>query len=163
MPPIDYARSQSGCLICTMIERIGAGTFPDFVAELPHSYVILGNEQYYRGYSVLLARDHVTELYLMTADEVRAMIDEVRLVAEAIAAVTHPWKMNYSCLGNQEPHVHWHLHPRYESDEMRHGPVWIRPEAERKIVLAEEDRRTLVDALRTQIAARIPDARFAAR
>ena len=28
-------------------------------------------------------------------------------VAEAIAAVTNPWKINYECLGNVEPHVHW--------------------------------------------------------
>jgi len=145
-----------------MIERIGAGVFSDFVAELPHSYVILGDEQYYRGYCVLLARDHVTELYLMPADEVSAMINEVRLVAEAIAAITYPWKMNYSCLGNQEPHVHWHLHPRYETDNLRHGPVWLRPEAERKVTLSEEDRRVLMDSLRTQIAARITDARFPA-
>ncbi len=163
MRSAEHAGSQSGCLICTMIERIGAGTFPDFIAELPQSYVILGNEQYYRGYCVLLAREHVTELYLMPASEVRAMIDEVRLVAEAIADLTHPWKMNYSCLGNQEPHVHWHLHPRYESDNLRHGPVWVRPDPERKIILAEDDQRQLIEALRAKIAARIPDARFPGR
>jgi len=143
-----------------MIERIKAGTFEGLVAELPHSFVILGWEQFYRGYCVMLAKLHATELYLMPVEEAHALSDEMRLLAEAIAAATHPWKMNYSCLGNQEPHVHWHLHPRYQSDELRNAPTWIRPEAERKVSLPNDDQRQLLAALRTQIAARIPSAQF---
>lgn len=160
MTPADPGGAQRACGICAMIDRIKAGTFSDFVAELPHSYIILGNEQYYRGYCVMLARRHATELYLMPIDEARALDDEMRMVAEAIATVTRPWKMNYSCLGNQEPHVHWHLQPRYETDELRNGPTWLRPEAERRVALPEPDRRALVDALRTQIKSRIPQTRF---
>ena len=148
------------CGICGMIERIQVGTFPDLVAELPHSYVILGWEQFYRGYCVMLAKSHATELYLMPAEAARALSDEMRLVAESIAAATRPWKMNYSCLGNQEPHVHWHLHPRYESDELRNAPTWMRPEAERKISLSQQDQRELLRTLRNEISARISDARF---
>ncbi|HZC46250.1 MAG TPA: HIT family protein [Candidatus Acidoferrum sp.] len=102
----------STCGICAMNDRIKAGTFPDFIAELASSYVILGDQQFYRGYCVLFAKHHATELYLMSADSARLLHDEMRLVAEAIAAVVKPWKMNYECLGNSEPHVHWHLLPR---------------------------------------------------
>ena len=148
------------CGICAMIDRIKARNFPDFIAELNSSYVILGDQQFYRGYCVLLAKVHATELYLMPADSARALFDEMRLCAEAIAAVVKPWKMNYECLGNLEPHVHWHLLPRYENDELRHGPVWLRPEAERKVSLDENDRRALMDSIRHQLALRFPDARI---
>jgi diadenosine tetraphosphate (Ap4A) HIT family hydrolase len=143
-----------------MIDRIKAGAFPDFIAELKSCYVILGDQQFYRGYCVLFAKLHATELYLMPADDARLLFDEMRLVAEAIAAVVKPWKMNYECLGNSEPHVHWHLLPRYETDEMRHGPIWLRPESERKVTLAEDDRRSLLGSIRHQIAIRFPDARI---
>jgi diadenosine tetraphosphate (Ap4A) HIT family hydrolase len=98
----------------------------------------------------------------MPGDAARALFDEMRLTAEAIAAAVKPWKMNYECLGNSEPHVHWHLFPRQESesDELRRGPIWMRPESERKISLGEDDRRALVASLRKEIAARIPDARI---
>jgi diadenosine tetraphosphate (Ap4A) HIT family hydrolase len=148
------------CGICAMIDRIKAGAFPDFIAELKSCYVILGDQQFYRGYCVLFAKLHATELYLMPADDARLLFDEMRLVAEAIAAVVKPWKMNYECLGNSEPHVHWHLLPRYETDEMRHGPIWLRPESERKVTLAEDDRRSLLGSIRHQIAIRFPDARI---
>ncbi|HUY27849.1 MAG TPA: HIT family protein [Candidatus Binataceae bacterium] len=147
------------CGICALIERIGAGGFADFIAELPNCCVILGDAQFYRGYCLMLAKRHATEIFLMPPAEARALFEELRLVAEAIAAVTKPWKMNYECLGNAEPHVHWHLFPRYESDELRRAPIWIRQEAERKIALPEADRIALIATLRREIAARIPDAR----
>ena len=148
------------CGICAMIDRIKANAFPDFIAELKSCYVILGDQQYYRGYCVLFAKLHATELYLMPADTARLLFDEMRLVAEAIASVVNPWKMNYECLGNSEPHVHWHLLPRYESDALRHGPVWLRPESERKVTLDESDRRALIGSLRHELAIRFPDARI---
>jgi diadenosine tetraphosphate (Ap4A) HIT family hydrolase len=148
------------CGICAMIDRIKGGKFPDFIAELNACYVILGDQQFYRGYCVLFAKIHATELYLMPADAARTLFDEMRLTAEAIAAIVKPWKMNYECLGNSIPHVHWHLLPRYESDELRHGPVWLRPEAERKVSLDENDRRALMESLRHQLALRFPNARI---
>jgi diadenosine tetraphosphate (Ap4A) HIT family hydrolase len=153
-------RTTSACGICAMIDRIKAGKFPDFIAELNSCYVILGDQQFYRGYCVLFAKIHATELYLMPADAARALFEEMRLTAEAIAEIVKPWKMNYECLGNSIPHVHWHLLPRYESDELRHGPVWLRPEAERKVPLDENDRHALMESLRHQLALRFPDARI---
>jgi len=152
------------CGICAMIDRIKAGSFRDFIAELKSCYVILGDQQFYRGYCVLFAKLHATELYLMPADSARLLADEMRLVAEAIAAVVKPWKMNYECLGNSEPHVHWHLLPRQstETDEMRRGPIWLRPESERKVPLEENDRRALIESIRRQLASRFPDARIPA-
>ena len=154
--------TKPACGICAMIDRIKAGTFRDFVAELKSCYVILGDQQFYRGYCVLLAKLHATELYLMPAESARLLSDEMRLVAEAIAAVVKPWKMNYECLGNSEPHVHWHLLPRNESEsaELRRGPIWLRPESERKVILDETDRRALIASIRTQLALRFPDARI---
>ena len=152
--------AKPACGICAIIDRIKAGAFRDIIAELKSCYVILGDQQLYRGYCVLLAKLHATELYLMPAESARLLSDEMRLVAEAIAVVVKPWKMNYECLGNSEPHVHWHLLPRYETDEMRHGPIWLRPESERKVSLDENDRRALIGSIRTQLAIRFPDARI---
>jgi diadenosine tetraphosphate (Ap4A) HIT family hydrolase len=157
MTPDDKA--VPSCGICAVIDRIKAHNFRDFIAELDSCYVILGDQQYYRGYCVLFAKIHATELYLMPPDTARTLFDEMRLCAEAIAEVVKPWKMNYECLGNSEPHVHWHLLPRYENDELRHVPVWLRPGDERRVPLDDNDRIALVGSIRHQIALRFPDAR----
>lgn len=149
------------CGICALIERCRSGSFADFVAELPHCFVILGDAQLYRGYCVSLAKSHVNEPHLMAPDEARWLFDEVLAVGRAIAEVTRPLKLNYGCLGNLEPHVHWHVFPRYESDSMRAAPVWLRPEAERKIELEESDRRELIRSLGAALRREIGAARVA--
>lgn len=149
------------CGICALIERCRAGNFADFIAELPHSFVILGNAQFYRGYCLLLAKSHVNELHLMAPGEASGLFDEMLAVGHAITEVTRPLKLNYECLGNIEPHVHWHVFPRYESDAMRGGPVWSRAEAERMVGLEETDRRELIGSLRAALRRRKSAARVA--
>jgi diadenosine tetraphosphate (Ap4A) HIT family hydrolase len=153
--------SAQRCGICGLIERCRAGNFADFVAELPHSYVILGDAQFYRGYCVVLAKCHFSEIHLMPPDEARALFDETVAVGRAIATATRPLKLNYECLGNLEPHIHWHIFPRFETDPMRAAPVWMRSEAERKVALADSDRSGLTQALGAQLRREIPGARVA--
>jgi diadenosine tetraphosphate (Ap4A) HIT family hydrolase len=132
----------------------------DFVAELPRSWVILGDAQFYRGYCVLIAKRHITEPHLMPRGEAHELLDELLAVGRAISAVTAPLKLNYECLGNQEPHVHWHVLPRYPDDTLRLQPVWLRAESERKVSLEESARIELVDKLREELVRQLPAARW---
>jgi len=149
------------CGICSIIERIRGGRFPDWVAELPRSWLTLGDAQFYRGYCILLAKRHVTELHAMPRSEAHELLDEVLAVGRTLAEVLKPLKLNYECLGNQEPHVHWHIFPRYLDDPMRFAPVWQRPEAERKAWLEEGVRAELMAAIRGELVRRLPTARIA--
>jgi diadenosine tetraphosphate (Ap4A) HIT family hydrolase len=158
MAPSDQV--ERPCGICALIERIRAGSFPDVVAELPRSWMILGEAQFYRGYCVLFAKRHVLDLHLMPRGEAHELLDEMLAVGKAISAVEQPLKLNYECLGNQEPHVHWHIFPRSAGDPMRLQPVWVRPESERKVTLEDSERRAVIDALRTQLVRLLPAARW---
>lgn len=141
----------SRCGICALIARVRAHTFPDFIAELDQHYVILGDAQFYRGYCVLLFKRHATELHELAPELARAAFDEVLRVAGAIASVVRPLRLNYENLGNQEPHLHWHIFPRSAGDEMRLAPVWMRPEAERKVILEDRQRLDLIASLRAEL------------
>ena len=154
------ASDRDSCGICAIIARIAAGTFPDLIAELPRSWLILGDAQFYRGYCVLFAKRHVTELHLMPRGEAHELLDELIAVGKTLERVVEPAKLNYECLGNQEPHVHWHVFPRTAADPLRLAPVWLRPEAERKVALEAGDRRRLIDELRTHLVRVMPAARF---
>jgi diadenosine tetraphosphate (Ap4A) HIT family hydrolase len=165
MLPHESGESGGGgerpCGICALIERCRAGGFADFVAELAHSFVILGDAQFYRGYCVLLAKRHASELHLMPPQDAAALFDETVAVGRAIALATRPLKLNYECLGNLEPHVHWHVFPRFATDAMRAAPVWMRPESERKVALEDSDRRALIEILGAELRRQFPVARLA--
>ena len=152
---------EAKCGICAGLENIRAGKAPNLVAELAHSYVVLGDAQFYRGYCILLAKRHARELFELPREEALALSDELRSVAEAINLVVQPLKLNYECLGNLEAHVHWHVFPRYASEEekFRRAPLWERPASERIVNLAEHDERALMASLRAAIVRLIPTAR----
>jgi diadenosine tetraphosphate (Ap4A) HIT family hydrolase len=160
MVPDDSASAVRTCGICAIIGRIESGEFSDLVAELPRSWLILGDAQFYRGYCVLFAKRHITEMHLMPRGEAHELLDELIAVGKTLERVVKPLKLNYECLGNQEPHVHWHVFPRYIGDPQRLAPVWIRPEHERKVALEDEDRRGLIRALRTDLVRVLPTAHF---
>lgn len=54
-----------------------------------------------------------------------ALSGELLRAGRAIAEAFKPWKMNYSCYGNVDPHIHWHLFPRYESDPDHQNHPWL--------------------------------------
>jgi diadenosine tetraphosphate (Ap4A) HIT family hydrolase len=85
---------------------------------------VLGPWQSFTGYCVLVSRDHATELSQL-GEKRAAFLEEMGLLAEAIEACFQPHKLNYELLGNQVPHLHWHLFPRSANDPEKLRPVWF--------------------------------------
>ncbi|MGO1369188.1 MAG: HIT family protein [Senegalia sp. (in: firmicutes)] len=112
------------CLICERIEMIKQGINPYFVMELETGYVVIGDHQHFKGYTLFLSKEHTTELHYLPYDFKMKYLEEMSIVAEAVFNVFKPEKMNYELLGNGDTHVHWHLFPRVTGDTPKKGPVW---------------------------------------
>ncbi len=147
--------SDADCPFCSKLAARDAVPAEEVVWRFPHSIAFLGPWQFYRGYCVLVSRLHARELSELP-DEVRHdYLDEMCLLARAIEQACRPHKLNYELLGNQVPHLHWHLFPRFADDPARLSPVWLaidraeRDPAERERLLGRRsDRSTTVSALR---------------
>lgn len=112
------------CLICNRIEKIVAETNPYFVAELETGYVVIGDDQFFHGYTLFLCKKHVHELHELDAEFRTRFLNEMAQVSEAVFRAFKPKKLNYELLGNGDPHLHWHLFPRHENDPKPLGPIW---------------------------------------
>lgn len=120
------------CLICERIDLIKQGKNPHFVKELETGYVVIGDGQYFKGYTLFLAKEHVTELHQMEYETKIKFLEEMSIVQEAVAKAFQAEKMNIELLGNGDAHVHWHLFPRKAGDMKGYGhngrgPVWWVP------------------------------------
>ena len=108
---------------CVMCARV-AGEGPLFIADLPTSRAYFNEDQFFPGWVFVVLKRHAVELYELTPSERAAQIEDVNRVARALASVYQPVKMNYELLGNQVPHIHWHLVPRLAGDPEPRWPVW---------------------------------------
>ncbi len=120
------------CMICDRIEMIKNGTNPYFVKELETGYVVLGDNQHFKGYTLFLCKQHETELFYLDKEFSARFMQEMIMVANAVKNAFLPEKMNYECLGQGDAHLHWHLYPRVMGDIDNYGnngrgPVWWYP------------------------------------
>ncbi len=145
----------SSCPFCQKLAGLDGLPPEDVVWRFPHSVALLGAWQHYHGYCVLVARTHATELSGLGDEERRDYLVEMCLLARAIETCYRPHKLNYELLGNQVPHLHWHLFPRSLDDPDRLSPVWRAidraerdPEWRRRLETGPRDRPTTAADLR---------------
>ncbi len=142
------------CLICERIQLIREGKNPYFVAELETGYVVLGDHQHFRGYTLFLCKEHCSELFQLPEAFRNKHLEEMVQVSKAVYEAFHPEKLNYEVLGNGDSHIHWHLFPRNAGDTPRRGPVWLLPPEEmyhESKKPSAEELKSMVDQLKSQI------------
>ena len=127
--PIDEWESRLGgddCPMCADLakqDQVNEFGYP--IAELSFSRFRLGMNQGVPGYSVLICNQHAVEpFYLAEEDSIR-FFNDMRHAGEALfKALTreglNPIKINYQLLGNEFPHMHVHIVPRFHGDAMPH-------------------------------------------
>ena len=127
------------CFVCDRIDMIERGENPYFVRELDTGYVVIGDHQHFRGYTLFLCKRCVPELHCLEREFRLKFLEEMSLVAQAVHNAFAPDKLNYELLGNGVAHLHWHIFPRRAGDISEPGPVWWLPKDE---MFSEEKRPT---------------------
>jgi diadenosine tetraphosphate (Ap4A) HIT family hydrolase len=82
----------------------------------------LCTDQFTPGYSVVICRRHVVEPHELPGSEQAAYLADVMRAGRAVQRALDADKMNYLLLGNDQPHSHCHLVPRYYGDPAWGGP-----------------------------------------
>lgn len=114
------------CPLCERIDLAGKGHYPYLIYEFKHSYLMLGEHQFFQGYSVLVLKSHHREMTDIPSPMREEFFDEMMTASKAIEKAFGPKKMNMCSLGNVVSHVHWHFFPRYENDPQFFDPPWLR-------------------------------------
>jgi len=144
-----------GCEVCERIARFTPDN-PYLIAELDTGYAVLADNQYYRGYTIFLAKQCVPELHELSPGVRSCFLEEMALVAEAVFRAFEPRKLNYELLGNSVSHLHWHLFPRYADDPNPQWPVWSNQaflDAARRTEIDQAELASLRDRVQRALAA----------
>lgn len=114
------------CPLCERVNLTKAGNYPYLIHEFKNSYLMLGEHQFFEGYSVLVLKEHFREMTDLPKSLQAEFFEEMMISSKAIENAFGPKKMNMCSLGNVVDHVHWHFFPRYENDPQFTDPPWLR-------------------------------------
>ena len=98
-----------------------------FIADLGLSKAYLHDDQFFPGWTVVVFKRHAAELFHLAPTERILLMEDVSRIAKILAQVYEAKKINYELLGNQLPHIHWHVIPRLATDPAPLEPVWRVP------------------------------------
>ena len=111
----ENLRNGANCPFCLHYgaDRLFENPLNPMIYDFGDSALYLHRNQYWRGYCLLVSRFHVIELFDLLPEQRAQLMESLSLSAHAIELTCKPDKINYKCVGNTIPHLHWHIQPRY--------------------------------------------------
>ena len=102
------------------------GRDPRVITRLYSGWVLFGQQQFVRGYVLLLPDPVVPSLNALGAKERTQFLMDMTRVGDALLKVSGALRINYAMFGNAEPALHAHVVPRYqeEPEDKRTSHPW---------------------------------------
>jgi diadenosine tetraphosphate (Ap4A) HIT family hydrolase len=144
-------------LIHQRVEAARVGTNATVICRMPSGWAVLGDTQFLRGYSLLLADPVVPDLNSLDEERRRLFLRDMAILGDALLETTDAFRINYEILGNANPALHAHVFPRYqtEPEELRRGLAWSYEQAFRQSIPFDANRdKELMERLAAAIQRR---------
>lgn len=139
------------CPLCSRVELTAQQKYPYLVHEFEHSFLMLGEHQFFSGYCVLVSKKHYREMTDLPGPMNQEFFQEMLKASKAIEQVFQPKKMNMCSLGNVVDHVHWHFFPRYASDPQFFDPPWLRMKEFDSAKITPEQAKPIIEKIRAAL------------
>jgi diadenosine tetraphosphate (Ap4A) HIT family hydrolase len=112
-----------------------------------HCRVIHVSEPGYPGFCRVVWEAHVKEMTDLSDEDRLHLMEVVFAVESVMRELLAPHKINLASFGNQVPHLHWHLIPRFSDDPHFPDPAWGPVKRPRASVTREVNTAALATAL----------------
>ncbi len=86
--------------------------------------VVLVDSTEYPGFVRVIVNAHAKEMTDLAPALRQRLLDVVFAAEAALREVLAPEKINLASLGNQVPHLHWHVIARFADDAHFPEPIW---------------------------------------
>ena len=114
-------------LVHKRIQAAQKGSNKTAIYRAPSGWVVLGDQQFIRGYTLLLSDPIVTDINALTGSKRMQFLRDMTVIGDVLLSITDAFRINYEILGNSDPVLHAHIFPRYmsEPEAKRAYPVWL--------------------------------------
>lgn len=91
--------------------------------------VIRVDDDAFPGFTRVIWHAHQPEMTMLSPDERHTLMAAVWVVEATLRTHLQPHKVNLAQLGNQVPHLHWHVIPRWVNDTHYPDAIWAPAQA----------------------------------
>lgn len=116
------------------------------IKRLKGSDVYLFRNQYLPGRCALMLSEHYKEIYDIPENLRNQFFEDMNMVVQALEKYFHADKINIAAFGDESPHFHFHLVPKYKG-----SPRWGKPYCEAPMgekYITDEELNNIIDDLR---------------
>lgn len=135
------------CIYCTNIEKRHSIMIK--VCDLPYAEIFLMRDQWHPGRLVVTFTEHKKEYFEMTPEENAGYAASLSKIAKVIYEIYSPQKINYLIMGDEMPHIHVHLVPKYKDLESWNGFANGRPQK----FLTDEEYAEIIEKIKAKLFA----------
>lgn len=114
-------------LIFDRVQQARIGVNPKVICKMKSGWAVMGDVQFLPGYGLLLPDPVVPSLNDLDSGHRIQFLADMTLIGDVLLEVTKASRINYEILGNNEPELHAHIFPRFDSepDDKKRMPVWF--------------------------------------
>lgn len=105
------------CLLCQVPRD-------QIIWEDEYMYVVHVHDELFPAFFRVIWRAHIAEMSDLERTQQNYLMDTVFAVEKGLRALLNPTKINLASLGNQVPHLHWHIIARFAWDSHFPDPIW---------------------------------------
>lgn len=123
------------------------------VKKLSVSSLYLDKNQAYPGHCVLVYDPkHIVRIDQLSTEEWMLLASDIQIAEIGIFEAMQPDHINVESLGNVVAHLHWHITPRYKTDERWGAAIWTNRVEEMTVkLLSTDEYRQLSSRINQQI------------
>lgn len=120
------------------------------VASLSSSTLAFVDDSRYPGRCILGLNSHSECVDSLSVDEYASYFDDLRRAVRAIRRATECDRINIYLLGNNEPHLHFHIVPRFGEFTHKSPPTHFN-DAREQTPIPPQERRSLVNQIQKEL------------
>ena len=121
------------------------------VGKMSTGTLYLFRDQSHKGRCVLALDDHKKEVFELTDGQRSGIISDVSKVAEAIKKLWGCNKINIGSFGDTNPHLHFHIVPKYEGGLDFGGGFTITRADNDQVILDQAEYDSMIAALKSEL------------
>ncbi|MGY3214575.1 HIT family protein [Mucilaginibacter sp. HD30] len=116
-----YPVVDTRCAFCTIVKNESNETW---VTDMEYGSIFLNYNQSFYGRLLYVPFNHYSTIQEIPVDQYVEYCIELRILGSVLQDEMKAELVNYAMLANKVKHVHWHLIPRYKSDERWGEAPW---------------------------------------